>query len=334
MLDPVAIVVLVAAGESRDMTSAASAAIRRTLGPATRVEVRESAEAPSDRDALSAEQQSRADAVIELTWTDPGRRMAALRSHDAKTRRWTTRWVGFASVDPGSDAEVGRTLGFAAASMLPEAPLEGEPPLGAGPSASGPPAPTATEPAPAAESRNSPAPAFRPQLALDWLALAATDIDGEARGVGPAIALQVFVARPVSLRAGVGARWGEVGDAQASVLTVVPSAGVVVHALRATRGQRVGVSARLDYLLAYESLRRSTTDALGQFSRTRWLSGFDAFVEGSWLVTSDFEAVAGLGLEYVLGATHVDLQSSAQTRIVATLAPLHAAAELGFRWGP
>jgi hypothetical protein len=333
MADPLAIVILIAAGESRDMTSAASAAIRRTLGADTRVEVRESAEAPNDSDALSVEKQSRADAVIELTWTDPERRMAAIRAHDAKAGKWITRWVGFASVDPGSDADVGRTVGFAAASMLPEAPLEGEPPLGAGPSPSRPPPSTPAEPAPAQESRNLPAPAFRPQFALDWLALAVKDIDGEASGVGPAIALHLFVARPVSLRAGVGARWGEVAGAQASVLTVVPSAGAVVHALRATRAQRFGVSARLDCLLAYESLTRSTPDALGQVSRTRWLSGFDAFVDGSWLVSSGFEAVAGLGLEYVLGATHVDLQSSAQTRIVATLAPLHAGAELGFRWG-
>jgi hypothetical protein len=331
MPDPLAIVILVAAGESADTMHAASAAICRTLGPATRVEVRESADGPSDPDALSAEQQSRADAVIELTWTDSERRMAALRAHDARTRRWTTRWVGFASVDAGSDAEVGRTVGFAAASMLPEAQLTTGQPSGAEVSGNDPhPSPVVE---PASEQAGHSTPAFRPRFALDSLALAATDIHGEASGVGPAVALHAFVAGALSLRTGIGARWGDVSGAQARVLTVIPSAGAVFHALRATRSQRFGAAIRFDYLLAYESLTRSTTDSSGQANRIRWVSGFDAFVDGSWLATKDVELVAGLGLEYVLGATRVDLAAPARTSTVATLAPLHAAAELGFRWG-
>jgi hypothetical protein len=331
MPDPLTILILVAAGESADTMNAASAAMSRTLGPATRVEVRESAEGPSDHDALSAEQQSRADAVIELTWTDSGRRVAALRAHDARTQRWSTRWVGFASVDPGSDAEVGRTVGFAAASMLPEAQLETGQPSGAPVWGNDPLTSAVVEPAPEQLRRNTRA--FRPRFALDSLAFAATDIHGETKGVGPAIALHVVVAGPLSLRAGVGARWGNVSGAEASALTVIPSAGAVVHALRATGAQRFGASIRFDYLLAYESLSRSTPDTLGQTHRTRWVSGFDAFVDGSWLAIKDFEVVAGLGLEYMLGATRVDLQAPAQTSTVATLAPLHAVAELGFRWG-
>jgi hypothetical protein len=333
MPDPLAIVILVASGESPDMMKAASAAVRRTLGAATRVEVRESADVPNDRDALSNEEQLRADAVIELTWTDSERRTAALRAHDAKTQRWSTRWIGFASVDPGSDAEVGRTVGFAAASMLPELPGDVDGSRAASTQARDPSTATAEHPATAQEPRSASAPTFQPRFAIDLLALGATDINGAASGVGPGAALHVFVAPPLSFRAGVGARWGDVSGAQARAVTVAISAGAVVHALPATRSRRFGASARLDYLLAYESLTRSSPDALGQVSKARWLSGFDTFVDGSWLLTGNFEVVAGLGLECLLGATRIDFQGPVQTATVATLAPLHAAAELGFRWG-
>jgi hypothetical protein len=215
--------------------------------------------------------------------------------------------------------------------MLPEAQLEAGQPSAAGVSGDDPLPSPGVVPAPEQPARNTRA--FRTQFALDSLALAATDISGGTKGVGPAIALHVFVAGPLSLRAGVGARWGSVSGAQASALTVVPSAGAVVHALRPTTAQRFGASIRFDYLLAYESLTRSTPDALGQSHRARWVSGLDAFVDGSWLAIRDLEVVAGLGLEYMLGATRIDLQAPAQTGTVATLAPLHAAAELGFRWG-
>ena len=120
MTDPLVIVLLVGAGGAVDpTTSRTAAAMVRTLGPDYRVEVREvGAGEPGDADALAVEQRARATAVVELTWTDVNHRQALLRAHIGKTGRWVERTVGFRAVD--ADSERGRTLGFAAGSMLPQ----------------------------------------------------------------------------------------------------------------------------------------------------------------------------------------------------------------------
>jgi hypothetical protein len=126
MTDPLVIVLLVGAGGAVDpTTSRTAAAMVRTLGADYRVDVREvGAATPGDADALAVEQRVHATAVIELTWTDENHRQAVLRAHIAKTGRWVERTVGFRTAD--APIERGRTLGFAAGSMLPQT-AAGEP---------------------------------------------------------------------------------------------------------------------------------------------------------------------------------------------------------------
>src|ERR1700722_1525830 len=124
------LIILVASGESDDATSRAILrATRAALGAQARVEVHETRDPASDSQAMAAEQRSDADAVVELTWTETGHRQATLRVHLARDPaatttgagggRWLDRSVGFQPSD--KDAERGRTLGFAVASMIPEA---------------------------------------------------------------------------------------------------------------------------------------------------------------------------------------------------------------------
>jgi len=116
----VMLIVFVAGGEGDDATSHALVrATRAALGADSQVEVREARELPADATAVVAQDQAHADAVAELTWADATHRRARLHVHVARTGRWIDRSIGFQASD--QPAERGRTLGFAIASMLPEA---------------------------------------------------------------------------------------------------------------------------------------------------------------------------------------------------------------------
>jgi len=168
MGDAVTLIVLVAAGAARDPTTVAmTGATRDALGGAI-VEVRETRSPLDDDAALTVETSAHADAVVELGWADRRHRQATLRLHIAAGRRWIERVIRFTPSD--AYAERGRTLGFAVASMLPEAAADRTLPLTnptpgppANPTATPTPAPTPT-PSPTATAQppappeSSPAP--------------------------------------------------------------------------------------------------------------------------------------------------------------------------------
>ena len=119
MSDPVTLVILLAAGEAASATTSSMVQGAHDAFAGTATEVRETAGAPTDADALAAEEPSHPDAVAELLWRDPDHRHATLRVHLRQSHRWIERSFAFAASDPGP--ERGRTLGFAVASILPEA---------------------------------------------------------------------------------------------------------------------------------------------------------------------------------------------------------------------
>jgi|CZKU01.1.fsa_nt_gi hypothetical protein len=154
MVDPVTLIVLVAAGEVAGPT--ASAMVRAThdaLGGAT-VDVRETRGQPTDEAALAAEGTFHPDAVVELIWDEVDRRRVTLRVHMVRTQRWLERSMTYLASDP--IAERGRTLGLAIASILPE--IAGEVAPGpASASAPGPASPSAPSSAPGPSSAPRPA---------------------------------------------------------------------------------------------------------------------------------------------------------------------------------
>src|ERR1035438_10436632 len=159
MVDPVTLIVLVAAGEVAGPT--ASAMVRAThdaLGGAT-VDVRETRGQPTDEAALAAEGTFHPDAVVELIWDEVDRRRVTLRVHMVRTQRWLERSMTYLASDP--IAERGRTLGLAIASILPE--IAGE--VAPGPSSAPRPAASAPRPASASASPSAPSSASGPASA-------------------------------------------------------------------------------------------------------------------------------------------------------------------------
>ena len=328
-------------------------ATRGALGPQSHVELREAREPASDAQAVAVEQRAHADAVVELTWVDPAHRAARVRVHLAKTDRWVDRTIGFQASDV--EAERGRTIGFAVASMFPEESATPEPepppPPPSPPPAPPPPAPPPTPPpvpppappgpgaglavtptegrpvaeAPVASSSRAPAGESRRVEAVDLDVLAIGADGGDDASVGAVIAAQWSVLRPLALRIGGGARAGNIPAADATTLALVGSAGLVVHVVRATPSRRLGLWVRADYVASrlsvthFEDAHPATLD--------RWVSGADALVGVDWRFTSEVGLVAGMGGEDLFSRTYVQVAAAP----VASLPPLRAVAEAGFR---
>lgn len=313
-------VLLVASGQAGDPTTQSVArSTHDALGPEARLEIRETAAAPTDADALDAQAGAHPDAVIELRWV--ARDQAVLRVLVARDSRWVERTVGFAPTD--APVERGRTLGFAAASMLPL--HEEEAPAGAPPPAPSPSAPVqALSPPPEGAGEHPPR---QPRAVLDALAIAGVGIGGTAEAFGAAAGVHWFALPILLLRVGVAAMAGTVSGAQASSLYLTGSGGLAVHPFRATAEQPFGLSLRCDFVLAQQSVSRSATAGPGPTSYERSLSGFDAVVEGDWLFAPDVELLAGVGLVDLLGPTYLDVQGAR----VATIPAMRGVMEIGVR---
>jgi hypothetical protein len=364
MVDPVTLIIVVAAGEAATPTDVAMVrAAREALGTRA-VELRETKGAPTDDALLAIERQEQPNAVAELVWDAADHRRVTVRVHMVRTQRWLERSMTYMPSDPA--AERGRTLGLAVASILPEIGTDG--------GASGPePAATALAPAsmtpspPAAASAAAPAtspipaaPATttglappiasasatpivgspsadaiatpptvasrRPHVEIDFAASGASSIGGIPT-IGVGIATQWFLARSVSLRLGASERSGSLDAAEASLFSFIAASGVAFHPWQSSSPHPIDVSLRADYLLVRQSVTHFDSDDPTPVTQARWLSGFDAFIDGGWLLSSDVAAVAGVGIEDVLAPTYVNVRETP----VATIPPLRAVAELGFR---
>src|ERR1019366_5720802 len=144
------LIIFVASGDSDDSTSRSMLrATRSALGAQSHVELRGARDPASVAQALEGGGPAPADAVVEVTWTESGHRQATLRVHVSRSDRWVDRSIGFHASDV--DAERGRTIGFAVASMIPEASggpaSDAEPPL---PPVVSPPVPPSMPPPPPA----------------------------------------------------------------------------------------------------------------------------------------------------------------------------------------
>jgi len=252
---PVTLIVLVAAGTGSSPTTRTMAATTRdALGPSARVVVRETNGEPSDAEALAVEQSDRADAIVELSWGDPQRRQAKLRTHVARSGRWIDRSIGFRPSD--ADAERGRTIGFAVASILPEAPTEGSEP-----SVSSTPAPP-----PVAVS-----PASRPAL-------------GAAPGT-PATA----IATPAAI-AETPASVTRDGPSTASASAVVAAAQTSENANTTVVSEDAHAVRAMDGLIAIDVLSMGATGIGGD------AGGFGAGAAVHWFVRRQFSMRVGGGI--------------------------------------
>ncbi|MDB5212601.1 MAG: hypothetical protein JWO86_528 [Myxococcaceae bacterium] len=325
------LLVLIASGDggrdaSGPVATSMARAVREALGADAQVIIRETARVPSDDEAIALGRELRASAVIELLWKDPEHRRATLHFHaDPGASRWTDREVGFDATD--ADAERGRMIGFALASMLPER---------AASQATVAPAPAAPPPMPPLPPRREPGeiedaderserPPARPGEVLRWFGAvdlaAAGSLGGDATGIGAALSARWDFAPTFSARVGGAVRAGDVGAADASSTIYSGALGLVWRALPATTTRTFGLALRADVLAMQVRLERASSHA------TLWLPGADLAVEASWMFAKPLALFAAVGGEVAFGAPDVLLFSNR----VTTIPPFRGLGEAGIR---
>jgi hypothetical protein len=295
--------VVVAAGDGHGALATAMVnTAAEALSPVAKVELRE-LPVPSDDEALRIEDELGARAVVKLVWMDTAHEEVRIRLHVARTGHWTERHITFAPAD--TLTERGRALGFAIASMLPEAAPELVPDTFG----------VTAEPEPLS------------RWGLTLAAAVGAGIGGPAEGVGGALAFEWFAARAFSLRLLAGARDGSVSDLPGSDVATFAGAGAAWWPIAPDADHRFGLGVRADLLVLDHFLSRENA------GQTEWksslLPGADLLVEGSWLFGNSVEAVACAGTEVAFGKLDADVSNTANR--VATVPPFRIVATLGVR---
>jgi hypothetical protein len=309
--------------------------MREAIASSVRVDVRSTTVMPDDDEALVVERSAHANVLVEVGGDEAGGRRVLLRVHSTQGRRWIEKRIDFDVVD--AVEERGRALGYALATMLPSTKSDEseEPKPLPGPAPAPAPAPLArslTQERGGRESvlsgSNRPVAVGSPEVAFDLLASVASGFDGIANA-GGAGAFYWFIGSHVSLRLGMSVRAGEISAASASTLTVSEGAGVAWHPWRVSRGQRAGLSLRLDYLTVERFMTRysaSPDDPQGKHTSPP-VSAVDAFVDGTYRLAAGTQIVLGLGIENAFGETKIEIGNNP----VTSLPTLCIAGEAGLR---
>jgi hypothetical protein len=307
----VILAIIVASGESQSpATRALVAACSDALGAGVSVELHEAA-TPSDREAAKLEAATGPRAVAEVLWSGAGHVSARVRLHVARTDRWIDRTIDFEAAD--SLSERGRALGFALASMLPEA----DPALQIAA------APSATPLAPVPRALG------RPRRAVGLAALANDGIAGPAAGLGGMVDVAFAVGESVAVRASAALWRGSIAEIAATDLTAQLGAGAAWTPIAPAPERPWELGLRADALVVYQAV--SHVHATGTTAwKAKVLPGVDVMLEGGWHVTRGCEVFVAAGPEIVLGTIDVAVISSAVTAEV-TLPALRAVAQVGLR---
>jgi hypothetical protein len=298
MSGAILLIILVAGVDAEDTTVRAMVlAAREALGPATKIEVRYAGASMSDGAAVSLEESANADAVVELAWKDSARREALLRMHVARMGPWVERSLPFAAQD--ADAERGRTLGFAIASILPE--REEAPPQSARPPPPPPDSVSSANALPAAAIAPTPA---RRVVRVELRGLATIGIAGVSGGVGGDASAEWLVVRSLGVRGGVGAIGESLGGASVSTTTLRFAGGFTWHPLPPSASRTWDVSLGVDYVFERLSVTYVGSDSTSTM-RARWLSGAGVSADLGWLFAPNLEVRAGMGMDDVFSPTYV-----------------------------
>lgn len=292
-MDPIVLVVLVTAADAASGgTTAAVATLVRSLEP-RRVEVRTlgSAEGLTAVDDPSA-------SVVVLYWEEGGRR-AHLRVRTARAG-WFERDLGFDVRD--AEAERGRSVGLAIASMLPEPAPSPRPaaPAVSPPAASARPAAPASPPTTPAPAAASPWAELQARVQLGFAP------GGYGGGVGGAAEGQAFLGRVLGVHASLGLRGADAAEAEGSASHLRVGAGLVAR-WRATPRLELGAAA--DLLVLRDAVRHFSIDGdeIVPVSQARVLPGVWVDVRAKWWFTQGAALCLSVGLEAALGRTSVFL---------------------------
>jgi len=347
----IALVILVfldAADAGTPLPEALARAAEQALGPGTKVAVRGVADPLSEREMLDAGKAAAATAVARLTWLDAQHLRATLDLHvfastgagAGASNRQLTQTLAFEATDPLG--ERGRAIGLVLAALL--APDRGKP----GDEARNPappetraradmPAPPPPNPqtsativaatATAPSLSSSPSPTRIASWFLDAAAEGGIAVGGAGSGLGGALGLGRRMTDRLDWRIGVRARYGEVGSAQASVLSAGLAAGLGLTVRRAAERQALELDLRLDGLLLYEALFHFSPDDADQVQKGRLVPGASLTAGARYLLGPGAAIFLGVGPEVAFGRTDVLVH----LQKVAELVPLRVSIQGGLR---
>lgn len=281
MANPAIVVILVAAADAQDPTTAAATrAAREALGPDAVVVVQHVESIPKAVDAKAIGSKLHADAVATVTWTLAERKRAHIQVIVIADGRALDRDLDFAAGD--ADTERGRTIGLTIVAMVPEAP---PPPAPAPPPEPAKPTP-APLPAPTTEKPEAPpSPHRAPRFGLDVFALGASGPFGIGGGIGGRFLNVVSPRVAASLRSGAIA------------------SGATLRALDLTVGLAPqlldGLGARVEVGVTQQSV------SMGGEERSRLVGHARVLGEAAWWASPSVGIGLAAGVEVAFGETRV-----------------------------
>jgi len=302
--------------ESQDVATPLPAALVQAayeaLGPRATVLVR-----PVDRETaaqalVGVGRQEGALAVARVSWAGGARLNGRVEVIVVETGRTQAQALAFEDSDPLP--ERGRALGLVLAALVrPEA-------------TSAPGDRAVPRPSEAVASvAPPPPPASPPRWALDAAVEGGFALGGAGSGAGGTVGFRWLPFRRVSFRLGARARFGQVGEAQATLLTLAGVAGVGVSVLEPRDGRRLGLGVRADALLLHESLSHLSSDDPESVRQGRMIPGASLLAEVRWSLSPVVSLLLAAGPEVAFGTTQVFVRQSQ----VAELAPFRAVIQGG-----
>jgi hypothetical protein len=264
---------------------------------------------PSDDEARRQERLLSALATVQLAFEGADHRRVRLRLHAVRTDRWIDREIVFSPGD--SDAERGRTLGFAIASMLPE----GDPTLHL-----------------EAAAPIAPAPPARPlgRRVAALAACAGAGVGGPAGGWGGALGFDWFVADAFSVGGRVAARGGHIEALDGRTVATTVGGGGAWWPLAPTAERRLGLALRADLLLLHHLVSHQRADGGAEW-KGRALPGAGLLVEATYRLAGQLELLLGGGAELAFGTIDVTVLAASPAGGHAEIPPLRGIAEAGIR---
>ena len=311
MLLALVVVLLVSAEDVESaQTGGVSRGLEDALEPGSVVLVRMSPVAPASADLAKVASSARADAVATVTWTDGEGRHAHIRVQRANASAAAERDLDFKPSD--APAELGKTVGFAIASMLPNVVDPGSP--------------TPPEQRSAVrESHDGGEPPMddtrSPSWGLDLTFAAMTGIGGTAGGLGSGGGLRRDLGSALSVRVAATVTRGAVPDARATLTVVRPRGGIGAVLVR---GRTVTIGARVEIGPWFYLVDRSGSSPS---SGGRWLGGAEGEAEVAWTVAPRVALTFALGLDVAFGTTRVIVGEEQR----ASIPPVRGVGDAGMR---
>ena len=319
-------VAVVSADASDGSTRSIEEALRTALARDAVIVVKSSEVRPDDAVADEA-RDGGASLVGVVRWSERERR-ASLHFMRGGDRRWIERDVRFDAAD--APTERGRTVGFALASMMPDEAFNATAPPPPTPQPLAPSPVRFSEPVLAAVAEH-PILAPRPSLRANPLAFeigtsAQLAPAGYGGGVGGSLAVRIPLVGALAARAAFGARFGQIGPAQATSRAIEGAVGVALQPWL-DGGRRWALGGRVDAVMGQQHVSHFSKDDTTPAVQTRLVPGFDAALECAFRFTERAAAVAAVGAEVAFGTTDVYTYE----RKVASIPPGRLLAELGVR---